>query len=80
MHLPPGEAAELGGELLRGPLCHPDPGPAQNGNCRLHREEMIHGIYLTVVDYLYLFIFHSFICFLLFSMSSTVFVLHVADC
>lgn len=34
MHLPPGEATKLGGELLRGPLCHPDPRPVQNGNCR----------------------------------------------
>lgn len=40
VHLPPGEAAELGGELLRGPLCHPDTGPAQNGNCRPRGEEM----------------------------------------
>lgn len=44
VHLPPGEAAELGGELLRGPLCHPDTGPAQNGNCRPRREEMIREI------------------------------------
>lgn len=32
VHLPPGEAAKLGGKLLRGPLRHPDTGPAQNGN------------------------------------------------
>lgn len=32
VHLPPGEATKLGGELLRGPLCHPDTGPSQNGN------------------------------------------------
>lgn len=32
VHLPSGEAAKLGGELLRGPLRHPDTSPAQNGN------------------------------------------------
>ena len=47
VHLSPGEAAKLGGELLRGPLCHPDTGPAQNGNCRTLREEMIRVIYLS---------------------------------
>ena len=31
LHLPSGAAAELGGELLRGPLRHPHPGAAQDG-------------------------------------------------
>lgn len=53
VHLPPGEAAKLGGELLRGPLCHPDTGPAQNGNCHPQREEMICGIYRTYCVFFY---------------------------
>lgn len=31
VHLTAGEASELGGELLRGPLRHPGPGAAQDG-------------------------------------------------
>ena len=67
MHLPPGEAAKLGGELLRGPLCHPDTGPAQNGNRRPQREEMIRGICLDFAGLLrqiQTHIFHPFmLCF-----------------
>lgn len=32
VYLSSGKAAKLGGELLRGPLCHPDTRPVQNGN------------------------------------------------
>lgn len=32
VHLPPGKATELGGKLLRSPLCHPDPGAAEDGD------------------------------------------------
>lgn len=80
VHLPLGEAAKLGGKLLRGPLCHPDTGPAQNGNCHPHREEMIHEIteafteplgFVSFINVLFSFVLHV-IC--------NIFALLVADC
>lgn len=74
VHLSPGEAAKLGGKLLRGPLCHPDTGPAQNGNCCTQREEMIRVIYLsywiTVAFIEPLLLFDLFISFIIYPSSN----------
>lgn len=40
LHRPSGEATELGGQLLRGSICHPHSGPPSYGNACVERNHM----------------------------------------